>query len=140
MQKTFASLDPNLPSNTKSVARSATLSSFSSELYNRFSSQSFQQRQHRLRHAVGCGQHASAGLRENLFSGQVRRLGGEVGIRDRAVAGGHVLQGNAQRILIRLQSILLERAKPATENGDLADGFVDDGARLTGFPGNERGV
>ena len=61
-----------------------------------------------------------------IWRGQVRGFLREVGVADRALAGGHVFQRDVQRVHVRVERVLLERAQPPAEHGDLPDRRLDD--------------
>src|SRR5688500_15885550 len=78
-----------------------------------------------LRGRVGLGQPRRRRLRQDLRTGEVRGLLGEVGVADRALGRAGVLQGDAQVVHGRTDRELLERAEAAAELADLLDGLVD---------------
>lgn len=85
-----------------------------------------EQRQHGLGLAVGDGQGLRGRLTENLPTGEVGGLVGEVGVADDGLGRGGVLKRNAQAADGRADDVLLERAETAAEAGGLLDGRVDD--------------
>ena len=91
-----------------------------------------QQRKDALRYGVGGCQDARARLRQDLRPCQFRRFLGEISISDARFAGGHVFQRDAQRVHVRLERVLLERAQPSAKHGDLTEGsgFATIAAKL----------
>src|SRR5258706_7162455 len=88
-----------------------------------------EQLQDALRCGVGGGQDAGAGLGEDLGAGEVGSFLGEIGVADGAFAGGYVFEGDAQAVHVGVEGISFKCAEAAAEDGDLADGALDD---LTG--------
>ena len=92
-----------------------------------------QQGEHLLRLLVGDLQHRRAGLHEDLSPREVRRCGGEVGVLDRALGGGQVVDRVGQSVDVGLQRVGLEGAEPASQVGDLVDGPLHDLRRAGGI-------
>src|SRR5262245_53241866 len=80
--------------------------------------------QRRLRAGVGLGQDRRRRGGEDLVSGQVRRLLGEIRVPDRALGGAGVFVGDAQRVDRRTDRELLERTEASTKLADLLDRLV----------------
>src|SRR5262245_24174343 len=85
-----------------------------------------QELQDLLRRLVGDLQDRDAGLRQDLRLCQLRRGRGEVGVVDLAAGVGNILQGDTQRIEVRLNDVFLQGTESGTDRVHFGQGLVDD--------------
>ena len=85
-----------------------------------------QQGQGVLRLSIRNLQNLGRRIHQDLSSGQARRLEGKVGVANGAFRGRNVLTGHRERVDGTDEGVLLEPAKPATQNGDLIDRRAND--------------